>query len=97
MAFKLLKCPLLRGILGDLRATSLADLAQKLFFDVIFLFGVCGSQELYNSSSSRVTKEVTFWVSPQSSGILSNGPNTICRVDLTQSHLVLLNAPSEIL
>ena len=41
---------LTKGYLGDLRATSLADLARKLFFDVIFLSGVCGSQGLYNSS-----------------------------------------------
>ena len=50
VARKLPKYPLLRDILGDLRATFLADLARKLFFDVNFLFGVCGSQGLYNGS-----------------------------------------------
>ena len=35
----------------DLRATFLADLVRKLFFDIIFFLGVCGSQGLYNSSS----------------------------------------------
>ena len=35
----------------DLRATFLADLVRKLFFDIIFFLGVCGSTGLCNSSS----------------------------------------------
>ena len=50
VALQLPKYPLLRDILGDLRATFLADLARKLFFYVIVFLGACGSQGLYNSS-----------------------------------------------
>ena len=67
-ALKLPNCPLLRDILGDLRATFLADLARKLFLDVIFLFGVCGLQGLCSSSMQNTTEEPgnllnpIFWI-----------------------------------
>ena len=75
--------------MGDLRATFLADLARKLFFDVIFLFGVCGSQGLYNSSRRRGsrTKNATL--------IIATGARTTPLIEIPPLQTPLLETPQK--